>query len=228
MAWYDEQLWKRQREQMEREALAASVEEMTFQDPLANDDWNEESPSSFFQHHTAESPRLTQPVPSLRPQAAPMTRPIPAQRVNQQGQRLAGRSTRVRLQAVHTGPVPETSTGPEPFTGQANHVSPETHSMPRVNAVPAQDNANQQGEQVYARPWPRLLGGRGMLKQGQAAVTVPNASITERCVVTVMLTGNPGPVVVHYVSLHPRMGFTVHLTSQAMADASFNYVIWPF
>jgi hypothetical protein len=43
-----------------------------------------------------------------------------------------------------------------------------------------------------------------------------------------MLTGNPGPVVVQYISLHPRMGFTVHLSAPVTADTPFNYALWPF
>lgn len=236
MAWYDEQLWKRQRAQLEREALATSVEEMTLQNPLITDDWDEESisledASLVFPRYGAVSPNLTQPIPALRPQAPPTTRPVAAQRATEQGQRLAGRSTRVRLQAVRPGPAPEMSTGHGPavdLSGQPGNGTSGAKSTSYAGGSPAQSNPEQAGGSANARPWPRLLGGRGMLKQGQVSVTVPNAAITERCVVTVMLAGNPGPVVVHYVSLHPRMGFTVHLSSQATADAPFNYVIWPF
>jgi hypothetical protein len=187
MAWYDKQRWTQERTQLEREALADSVEEMT-----------------------SEVPPIVEP------------------RITEQGQRLAGRTTRVHLQAIRPGHIPEVSAhripALDPRDQQGNSVlgaqPRDTGSSPARGVPP--------GGPASPRPWPRPLGGRGMIKQGQGAVTIPNAAITERSVVTVMLTSNPGPVVVQYISLHPRMGFTVHLSSPATANAFFNYAIWPF
>jgi hypothetical protein len=70
-----------------------------------------------------------------------------------------------------------------------------------------------------------MLSGSGMLESGQCDVLVPNTHIRESSVVVVTLTSNPGPVVVQYVSLQPKVGFTIHLTAPAAMRTSFNYVI---
>ena len=67
--------------------------------------------------------------------------------------------------------------------------------------------------------------GCAMFASGQSDKMVEDSNVTEKCIVLVMLTGNPGPVVVHYVSLYPGTGFTVHLTAPADKEATFNYVI---
>jgi hypothetical protein len=70
-----------------------------------------------------------------------------------------------------------------------------------------------------------MLSGSGMFESGQRDVMIPNSHITASSVVVPMLTSNPGPVVVQYVSLHPHIGFTLHLTAPATAKTSFNYII---
>jgi hypothetical protein len=67
--------------------------------------------------------------------------------------------------------------------------------------------------------------GQGMFECGQRDVTIVDPSITASSVVSVMLTANPGPVVVQYISLQPRIGFTVHLTAPTTMGAPFNYAI---
>jgi hypothetical protein len=69
-----------------------------------------------------------------------------------------------------------------------------------------------------------IFGG-GTIESGQSDITVADAHITSTCVVHVMLTANPGPVVVQYVSLQPDTGFTIHLTAPASVRTAFNYVI---
>jgi hypothetical protein len=70
-----------------------------------------------------------------------------------------------------------------------------------------------------------MLSGSGVFESGQSDLVVHNTHITESSVVVVMLTSNPGPVVVQYVSLHPHVGFTIHLTAPATMKTSFNYVV---
>ena len=69
------------------------------------------------------------------------------------------------------------------------------------------------------------LTGSGVLKQGQRDVMVTNTHISPSSVVVVTLVGDPGPVVVKYISLQPQIGFTVHLSAQAEAETPFNYVV---
>jgi hypothetical protein len=68
--------------------------------------------------------------------------------------------------------------------------------------------------------------GRGTFEGGQGDRMVEDSHVTEECVIFVMLTGNPGPVVVHYISLYPGVGFTVHLTAPVSKETAFNYIIF--
>jgi hypothetical protein len=70
-----------------------------------------------------------------------------------------------------------------------------------------------------------MLSGSGVFERGLADLMIYNSRITESSVVVIMLTSDPGPVVVQYVSLHPSVGFTIHLTAPATMKASFNYVV---
>ena len=69
------------------------------------------------------------------------------------------------------------------------------------------------------------LSGSGYFMRGQSEVTINNPYVTERSVILVTLTSNPGPTVVQYVSLKPQAGFTVHLTAPTMQRTSFNYIL---
>jgi len=88
--------------------------------------------------------------------------------------------------------------------------------------MPTVSVANRARSAVLQRP----LAGTGVFECGQMDVIVTNPAITAISVVMVMLASNPGPVVVQYVSLQPRVGFTVHLTAPPTARTSFNYVIF--
>ena len=74
-------------------------------------------------------------------------------------------------------------------------------------------------------PSPAWHTGAGMFECGQRDVTISDPSITASSVVLVTLTANPGPVVVQYVSLQSKTGFTVHLTAPTTMGAPFNYVV---
>jgi hypothetical protein len=71
----------------------------------------------------------------------------------------------------------------------------------------------------------RELSGSGVFEPGQGDATIVNRYVTEASVVLVTLTANPGPVVIQYVTLRPRIGFTVHLTAPTTMRASFNYIV---
>lgn len=69
------------------------------------------------------------------------------------------------------------------------------------------------------------LSGIGTFECGQSDATMSNTRITAASVVQVTLTSNPGPVVVQYITLQPRVGFTVHLTAPVTTRTTFNYII---
>lgn len=70
------------------------------------------------------------------------------------------------------------------------------------------------------------LYGSGEFDCGQRDAIIKHPAIRASSVVIVMLTSNPGPVVVQYVSLLPHESFTVHLTAPATMHAQFNYMIF--
>ena len=87
--------------------------------------------------------------------------------------------------------------------------------------VPAVSVANRTRSALLQKP----LSGSGAFEYGQSDVIVTNPAITASSVVLVTLTTNPGPVVVQYISLQPRVGFTVHLTAPTSTRTTFNYII---
>jgi hypothetical protein len=245
MTWHDKHIWVRQPAKSGREALAASVEEIAGRNPLEDDEWDEKDVLPT-QETSLVPPRLhlqsrlipavgakpTQAIPaSQEPTQPPLTNPVAAPQVAKQGQRLGGRSTKVRLQAVRPDQRPELSTdrlSTLDSPNQQDRAVPTAQVRSAKTAGGRGSSTPRSEASASVHSWPRPLGGRGMIKRDQDAVTIPNAAITERSVVHVMLAGNPGPVVVQYILLHPRMGFTVHLSAPATADAPFNYALWPF
>lgn len=67
--------------------------------------------------------------------------------------------------------------------------------------------------------------GSANFERDQSEIMVANAHITAASVVVVVLTADPGPVVVQYVLLQPAVGFTVHLSAPAKNPTTFNYRI---
>lgn len=68
--------------------------------------------------------------------------------------------------------------------------------------------------------------GTGIFERGQGELMVRNTHTLATGVVHVTLTSNPGPTLVQYISLHPEVGFTLHLTAPATAKTTFNYVMF--
>lgn len=129
--------------------------------------------------------------------------------------RLAGRTTRVRLKAV---PKPDKQDQPE-VTQTEPLESTETPTPSTGTRLPIVGGSK---ETVTA---PTFLPGSGVFESGQGDAAIANKHVTSSSVVVVMLAGDPGPVVVQYVSLQPQVGFTVHLSAPAKAKTAFNYVI---
>lgn len=212
--------------------LSQSVEETLAdtsqkEDDLLDEEDEPESPASdaplvdeFEEQTNAKDTRLIPPRLSLQSKPMPVVRPdtpvqppepSPPQTPQQPSTveppsskpRLAGRTTKVLLKAFASPEeVPQTieigKSSPEETTG-AHHV------------------AAWQSESV--------LFGSDVFKRGQSDVTIGETHVTRSSVIVVMLTSDPGPVVVQYVSLQPQVGFTVHLSAPAERETSFNYAI---
>jgi hypothetical protein len=224
MAWFDKPLWTRRRVEPGRESLAASLEEMAARGELSHDEWEAEAEDGMPEADAVIiPPRLrlqSRPLPVVRvdttrglraareqrPQAKGMLVETP-EALSAQTKRL-GRSTRVRLQAVRV------DRGPEPTTERVPAAVP---------GVDEQGSAQQ--SELYAPFHP--FNGSGVIERGQEEMVVACTQVCSRSVVTVMLAGNPGPVVVQYVTLHPRVGFTFHLSAPVVAPTPFNYLFWP-
>jgi hypothetical protein len=102
-------------------------------------------------------------------------------------------------------------------SGQGGAPRRRKNSAPLSIVKETQQSARQVGLLAF-------FGG-GTIESGQCDIPVADAHTTSTSVVHVMLTSNPGPVVVQYISLQPLSGFTIHLTAPAALSATFNYVI---
>ena len=144
----------------------------------------------------------------------------------QKKQRLAGRTTKVRLQAVSRS---EKKSG--------GKISIEADKNERSAAGGVQANVKTSAKRSPTHEADALIEGRirgmargalsgsGVFKRSQQEVIVANMYVSLTSVVVVTLVGDPGPVVVKYVSLQPQIGFTVHLSAPAEAKTPFNYVV---
>jgi hypothetical protein len=250
MAWpgkLDEQAQQRwdSRFAKKREELSKSVEETLVDDAVAEEPLAEELDESD-EHVQGKDKSVVIP-----PRLSLQSKPIPVVRVEkeatkgavvdahstssgtvevlsaaQKKQRLAGRTTKVRLQAV---PKSEKKSG--------GKISIEADKNERGTAGGAQANVKSTTKRSSTHEADALIEGRvrsmargalsgsGVFKRGQQEVIVSNTSVSPTSVVVVTLAGDPGPVVVKYISLQPQIGFTVHLSASAEAKTPFNYVV---
>lgn len=223
MAWFEKHLRTRRGSEEGRKTLAASLEEMAAQGEFATDDWEAACADDAPAEGTAIiPPRLrlqSRQWPAVRMSTAHTPQAETQEQARAQTKRL-GRSTRVHLQAVRVEQ--------EPITERV-HVLPASGEAGEQEAAPAGPLLSSQkvaAQETAAAPL-RPLNGSGVIEIGQEEVTVACAQVSPRSVVMVMLTGNPGPVVVQYVTLLPRVGFTFHLSAPVHAPTPFNYLFWP-
>lgn len=155
---------------------------------------------------------LSASVEETLSQPAQSTEEIPAPVQNKPG--LPRRTTKVRLQVV---PRPEETHGTEEF------IAPLSGAAARPG-LPAGDETEKAAETGVPEPSVEMSGSAAF-ESGQGEVAVANVNVTASSVVAVMLAGDPGPVVVHYVSVRPKTGFTVHLSAPAKNRTPFNYTI---
>lgn len=238
----------------ERLNLSASVEEAladpSIQEDLLSDEQdstpeNGGEPISESHSKAIIPPKLSlqsRPMPAVHPEspgpgdvvkadAAPAhsTRPVETPARGQKKQRLAGRTTKVRLQAV---PKTEKKSGerarPEkinldheqgPGAGQQTAVSDTRLEFDRAGKALAEKQVGSSSS-THGK-----LSGSSAFEIGQEEASIINPLISASSVVIVTLIGDPGPVVVHFVTLQPQSGFTVHLSAPAVKKTLFNYVI---
>jgi hypothetical protein len=244
----DQQRWHA-RFAKERRGLSVSVNE-TLADPHLQEDFEDElhdEPESM--PHTSQklliAPRLSLqskqmptvhivPDKLVRPlhvDSSPETNHVEVPPVAPKKKRLAGRNTKVHLQAVPksekriakkmaSSPDIIDSTIVEQAMPDIALSLPETrmneHDTERPIAVSLKKNER------FAR---EKLAGAGQILQGQAEITIENSLVSASSVVMVNLLGNPGPVVVQYYTMLPDYGFKVHLSAPVSVNTPFNYVI---
>ncbi len=126
------------------------------------------------------------------------------------------RTTKVRLQVV-----------PKLDTMQKETISPfwDKETNPHVPTVQVTEGRIETAALTATVANRAALCGSAIFEIGQTEIAISHTSITTASVVLVMLASDPGPVVVQYVSLQPKIGFTVHLSAPTRHATIFTYVI---
>ena len=101
---------------------------------------------------------------------------------------------------------------------------PPLYELDTHPSFPAVEKVEEQ-PLLTVQPSRKEVAGSGQFERGQCDVAVAHPRVTPSSVVVVLLTGNPGPVVVQYVSLDPGRGFTVHLSAPTQHRTPFNYAL---
>ncbi len=170
--------------------------EVTWSSP---DDLHEKYKQNHLQTSLPSSVRSDEAT--YTPQKSPMTR----------------RTTKVRLQVV--SPPVETP-GVEEASPVPDHQAITNPDLPLI------EKTEQPQPTLPGVPGERAaFSGAGVFERGQCDLAVEDTHVTASSVVLAVLIGDPGPVVVQYISLQPGIGFTVHLSAPARNQAPFNYVI---
>lgn len=241
MAWHSapdehvQQDWQ-VRSAKKREELSRSIEETLADNVLIEEPFSDKVDEAFQDSKNSMiiPPKLSlqsKPLPVVRVESKDVTSvtsrmttdSVAVPQTVQKKRRLAGRTTKVHLQAVPKSEkksakisieAEKNSFGFEP-EGQINGKSSSKRNSSSERGVSAKGKMGRAGS----------LAGSGILKQGQQDVMVTNTHISSSSVVIVTLVEDPGPVVVKYISLHPQVGFTLHFSDSAEAEARFNFVI---
>lgn len=244
MAWQSEPDEQAQedwqvRSAKKREELSRSIEETLADDALLEDPFSEEVDEAF---QNGKNSMIIPPKLSLQSKSMPAVRLVTKDETNgtsrtttnsvavpqtpQKKRRLAGRTTKVHLQAV---PKQEKKSKGK-IAIEAEKDSPGFEPEAQINGKSnTKRNTSSEIGSVAKGKTGRVaaesLAGYGFIKQGQRDVMVANTHISSSSVVIVTLVEDPGPVVVKYITLHPQVGFTLHLSDSAKAEARFNYII---
>jgi len=244
MAWQSEpeeqvqQDWQ-VRSAKKREELSLSIEETLANKALIEDPFSDEVDETFQDNKSSMiiPPKLSlqsKPMPVVRIESKEVssvtsrttTASVTVPQTAQKKRRLAGRTTKVHLQAV---PKSEKKSGGKISIEKEKIVRSadgEAQSDVKNSAKRSSKSGDSRLVEEQVRSSARAsLAGSGIFKQGQREVMVANTHISPSSVVVVTLVGDPGPVVVKYISLQPQIGFTVYLSAQAEAETPFNYVV---
>ena len=244
MAWQsepDEQVqqdWQ-VRSAKKREELSLSIEETLANKALIEDPFSDEVDETFQDNKSSMiiPPKLSlqsKPMPVVRIESKEVssvtsrttTASVTVPQTAQKKRRLAGRTTKVHLQAV---PKSEKKSGGKiSIEKEKNAFSSDAEEQ--VNGKgKSKRNTSSESSALTKRKMgvvvEESLAGSGVLKQGQREVVVTNTRISPSSVVVVTLVEDPGPVVIKYVTLRPQTGFTIHFSAPAEAEARFNYLI---
>ena len=227
------------RSSKKRDELSRSIEETLadstlHQEPLSDE--NEEVVQDS-QNSMIIQPKLSlqsKPMPVVRVEATvvpsltskPTTDAVSVPPARQKKRRLAGRTTKVQLQAI---PRPDKKS-PDKIAIVAGKSSIDSEPERPMNGKKSSKSQSSPDQGMTAkgkvdRAVSRSLAGSGVIKQGQREVMIMNNHVSLSTVVIVTLVEDPGPVVVKFISLHPQVGFTLHFSDSAELDAQFNYVI---
>ena len=154
--------------------------------------------------------------PPMKTGTIPAARPVNS--TSQTGSKYgtAKRTTKVRLQVVP-------KTDPAPNIGERVSTICDAATNPSLPTIRQTEGHIALSHLAYDRR--ESMSGLHIFEAGQSDVEVTNTNITASSVVVVMLTADPGPVVVQYVSLRPALGFTIHLSAPAKNKTPFNYAI---
>ena len=244
MAWQsepDEQVqqdWQ-VRSAKKREELSLSIEETLADDALIEDPFSDEVDEAFQDSKSSIiiPPRLSlqsKPLPVVHIESKEVTN-ITSQTITdsvavpqtaQKKRRLAGRTTKVHLQAVPKSE--KKSESKVSIEAEKNLIS--TDREEKINGKSNSKRISSSERGVIAKGKmggvaSGSLAGSGVLKQGQRDVEVTNTYISSSSVVIVTLIEDPGPVVVKFITMQPQIGFTLHFSDSAETEARFNYVI---
>ncbi len=244
MAWQSEpeeqvqQDWQ-VRSAKKREELSLSIEETLANNALIEDPFSDEVDETFQDNKSSMiiPPKLSlqsKPMPVVRIESKEVTSvtsrtttaSVTVPQTAQKKRRLAGRTTKVHLQAV---PKSEKKSGGKiSIEKEKNAFSSDAEEQVNGKSKSKRNTSSESSALTKRKMEGTIQGslaGSGVLKQGQQGVTVTNAHISPSSVVVVTLVEDPGPVVVKYITLQPQIGFTVHLSAQAEAETPFNYVV---
>lgn len=233
----------------ERRGLSVSVNE-ALADPHLQEDFEDElhdepGPMPQASQKMLIAPRLSlqskqlpavQRVPEklVRPpqgDASPETNHVESLPAAPKKKRLAGRNTKVQLQAVpktEKRGAKKMASSPGIIDSTIVEQAVPTIALP-LPQTPTSEHVTEKPLAVSVKKDERAtrekLSGTCQILQGQAEMTIENSLVSASSVVMVNLLGNPGPVVVQFYTLLPGYGFKVHLSAPVTANTPFNYVI---
>jgi len=227
------------RSSKKREELSRSIEETLADNALIEDPFSDEVDETFqgSKNSMIIPPKLSlqsKPMPAVRIGSKDVTSvtsrsttdSVAVPQSAQKKRRLAGRTTKVHLQAV---PKSEKRSAGKIATEMGKNSSGfELEAQVNGKSNSKRNSSSDRGsvaKEKIGRVASGSLAGSGVIKQGQRDVMVKNSHISPSSVVIVTLVEDPGPVVVKFIALHPQIGFTLHFSDSAEAVARFNYVI---